>query len=110
MVIPVGTEPTILALPPPLQDLTTTRELLPETHHVSEFGGQAPELIGGQVQVDEVWQLADVGRDATQIVVVDMQSRQVGEGPQRTAQTSDPTWGGEMGEMDVPLVSTKCYR
>ena len=54
---------------------------LPERDHVAQFGGQAAELIGRQVQVDQVGQLGDVRRDAAQVVVVDVQRRQVGERP-----------------------------
>lgn len=55
--------------------------LLPERNHVAQFGGQAAELIGRQVQVDQVGQLGDVRRDAGQVVVVDVQRRQVSQGP-----------------------------
>lgn len=54
---------------------------LPERDHVAQFGGQAAELIGRQVQVDQVGQLGDVRRDAAQVVVVDVQCRQMGERP-----------------------------
>lgn len=53
----------------------------PERNHVAQLGGQAAELIGRQVQVDQVGQLGDVGRDSGEVVVVDVQCRQVGEGP-----------------------------
>lgn len=64
----------------------------PEWDHVAQFGGQAAELIGRQVQVDQVGQLGDVRRDAGQVVVVDVQRRQVSERPQRAAQTPHPPW------------------
>ncbi len=54
---------------------------LPERNHVAQLGGQAAELIGRQVQVDQVGQLGDVRRDAGQVVVVDVQCCQVGQGP-----------------------------
>lgn len=54
---------------------------LPERDHVAQFGGQTAELIGRQVQVDQVGQLGDVRRDAAQVVVVDVESRQVRKGP-----------------------------
>ena len=54
---------------------------LPERDHVAQFGGQAAELIGRQVEEDQVGQLGDVWRDAAQVVVVDVQRRQVGERP-----------------------------
>jgi len=54
---------------------------LPERHHVAQLGGQAAQLIGRQVQVEQVGQLGDVRRDAAQVVVVDVQRRQVSERP-----------------------------
>lgn len=53
----------------------------PERDHVAQFGGQAAELIGRQVQVDQVGQLGDVRRDAGQVVVIDVQCCQVSERP-----------------------------
>lgn len=53
----------------------------PERNHVAQFGRQAAQLIGRQVQVDQVGQLSDVGRDSGEVVVVDVQCRQVGERP-----------------------------
>lgn len=53
----------------------------PERNHVAQFGRQAAQLIGRQVQVDQVGQLGDVGRDSGEVVVVDVQCRQVGECP-----------------------------
>lgn len=64
---------------------------VPERDHVAEFCGQAAELVGRQVQVDQVGELGDVGRDATQVVVVDVQCRQVGEVPERAAQVAHPS-------------------
>lgn len=58
---------------------------VPERDHVAQLGRQATELVGGQVQVDQVGQLGDIRRDATQVVVIDVQRRQVGERPQRAA-------------------------
>lgn len=54
---------------------------LPERDHVAQFCGQAAELIGRQVQEDQVGQLGDVRGDAGQVVVVDVQRGQVGERP-----------------------------
>ena len=59
-------------------DRIAQQDILPERDHVAQFGGQTAELIGRQVQVDQVGQLGDVGRDASQVVVVDVQRRQVG--------------------------------
>lgn len=56
-------------------------DCLPERDHVAQFCGQAAELIGRQVQVDQVGQLGDVRGDAGQVVVVDVQRGQVGERP-----------------------------
>lgn len=56
-------------------------DCLPERDHVAQFGGQAAELIGRQIQVDQVGQLGDVWRDTSQVVVVDVQCGQVGERP-----------------------------
>lgn len=53
----------------------------PERNHVAQFGRQAAQLIGRQVQVDQVGQLGDVGRDSGEVVIVDVQCRQVGECP-----------------------------
>lgn len=55
---------------------------LPERDHVAKFGGQTAEFIGRQVQVDQVGQLGDVWRDAGQVIVIDVQRREVGECPQ----------------------------
>lgn len=55
---------------------------LPERDHVAQFGGQTAEFIGRQVQVDQVGQLGDVWRDAGQVIVIDVQRREVGECPQ----------------------------
>lgn len=63
---------------------------LPERHHVAEFCGQAAELVGRQVQVHQVRELGDVGRNATQVVVVNVQCRQVGECPEGAAQVAHP--------------------
>lgn len=60
-----------------MEDLTSS----PERNHVAQFGRQAAQLIGRQVQVDQVGQLGDVGRDSGEVVVVDVQCRQVGECP-----------------------------
>lgn len=54
---------------------------LPERDHVAQFGRQTAEFIGRQIQVDQVGQLGDVRWDAGQVVVVDVQRRQVGERP-----------------------------
>lgn len=53
----------------------------PERDHVAQFCGQAAELIGRQVQVDQVGQFGDVWWDTGQVVVVDVQRGEVGEGP-----------------------------
>lgn len=55
---------------------------LPERDHVAQFGGQTAKFIGRQVQVDQVGQLGDVWRDAGQVIVIDVQRREVGECPQ----------------------------
>lgn len=71
---------------------TSVRELLlsippgrghsaPERDHVAQLGGQAAELIGRQVQVDQVGQFGDVWWETGQVVVVDVQRREVGERP-----------------------------
>lgn len=60
---------------------TSHTECLPERNHIAQFGGQAAELIGRQVQVDQVGQLGDVWRDAGQVVIVDVQCSEVGERP-----------------------------
>lgn len=54
---------------------------VPERDHVAQFGRKAAELIGRQVQVDQVGQFGDVWRDAGQVVVIDVQRGEVGEGP-----------------------------
>lgn len=53
----------------------------PERDHVAQLGGQAAELIGRQVQVDQVGQFGDVWWDTGQVVVVDVQRGEVGERP-----------------------------
>lgn len=54
---------------------------IPERDHVAQLGGQAAELIGRQVQVDQVGQFGDVWWDTGQVVVVDVQCGEVGERP-----------------------------
>lgn len=53
----------------------------PERDHVAQLGGQAAELVGRQVQVDQVGQFGDVWWETGQVVVVDVQRREVGERP-----------------------------
>lgn len=54
---------------------------VPERDHVAQLGGQATELIGRQVQVDQAGQFGDVWWDTGQVVVVDVQRGEVGERP-----------------------------
>lgn len=55
---------------------------------VADLGGQAAQLVAGQIEHAQALQLADVVGQPQQIVVVDVQRGQVRELPQRRAQVA----------------------
>lgn len=59
----------------------TKIKVIPERHHVTEFCWQAAKFVGGQIQVHQVWEFGDFGGKSAKVVVVDVQSGQMGERP-----------------------------
>lgn len=45
-------------------------EELPEVNHVPNLGGQAAQLVRGEIQVGEMSEFGDVWREACQVIVI----------------------------------------
>lgn len=70
----------------------------PQLDQVADLGGQAAQLVAGQVQHAQALQLPDVVGQPQQIVVVHVQRGQVAELPQRRAQVAHIAWRVKSGE------------